>query len=447
MNRNNKMPTRTALIGFLFCSLLLAQMTSVKAQSVVVPSFRVDNAAAGVEAGSPAVQSLFNGNFVVVWVDGRIDYRIYSSIYNNAGTLIRSNYRIDDGIPGSWSCCTGSGDLAVDSNGNFFVAWLNSPDLTNEYGRIRKFLPNGNPAGASVSTRESGQTYSQVIKVARGKNDKIIVSYGAGSGIYYRFFDNNLSPLTLSIQVNQTEPYSSPALASDSLGNFVVSWSQNDGAGLDGRMRARLYDPDGNPRTNEFPIEPMPQSGGDHPVAVYNRQGNFIVVWWAALEWGVGRVFDGAGNPLTDVIYFGPAVPGANANFWQPPSVDADDAGNFIVVYPYRDDNIPLGDVYGTILGPNGQIINQFFQIGDRHAQYDVDVACLSGGQFVTAWRDQQDDTNGDIYANILQNNSYMPLRDDPIPAAGPMALAALAGLLGWALRRKISFQGRREGV
>ena len=411
---------------------------NIYAQSVVKPDFRVDNAPSAAEAGEPAVQALLNSSFVVAWLDLR-NYpwsKVIAKIYDQNGTLIRNEFQLDDG--GSLYCAfdIGAGGMTTDSNGNFFLTFTWSNDYTILYGRLRKFLPNGDPAGPSVSTRESGPTYSQVIQVARGKNDKIIISYAAANTIYYRIFDNNLSAITNSIQVNQTTSYGPTGLAANAGGDFVVVWEM-----MDGPMMARLYDSDGNPRGGEFGIEQGVSAGRDPRVA-YNKQGNFCVVWWSELFESFMRVFDGNGNPLTDAYYLGPASAESNEEYG-PPAVEADDAGNFIIAYEYSSDLTPKA-VYGTILDPSGGVLSLFFPVSELGGGFGggewmtTDVASLYGGQFAVAWRDGRNDPNGDIYAAIIQNTRWWLPEEDPIPAAGPMALALLAGALGWALRRRL---------
>ena len=68
----------------------------------------------------------------------------------DSGTVIRDDFRLDDNLI---SGKTGPGSTTIDSNGNFFVTWSHTPDFINLYGRIRKFLPNGDPAGPSVDAR------------------------------------------------------------------------------------------------------------------------------------------------------------------------------------------------------------------------------------------------------------------------------------------------------
>jgi hypothetical protein len=161
-----------------------------------------------------------------------------------------------------------------------------------------------------------------------------------------------------------------------------------------------------------------------------------MVVWWA-VGFSMGRIFDGNGNPLTDVFYLGPQVAEENEG-WGKPTLDADDIGNFITVYEYGSD-LTADGLYATIRDTNGQIVEEIFPVLLSTKITDTpDVACLSAGRFVSVWRDYRTTgNNGDIYAKIMSNDHWVaPL--DPIPVAGPLGIGLLIAGLGWALRRKL---------
>ena len=126
---------------------------------------------------------------------------------------------------------------------------------------------------------------------------------------------------------------------------------------------------------------------------------------------------------------------------WGRPALDADDNGNFIVVYPYSSD-LNISGVYGSIYGPTGAVIEQFFPIGQPIAAplTNPDVAYLSGGRFMTVWRDNRNDANGDIYAAILGIDAWVP-PPPIIPIVNPWAMALLAmallAAMGWTLKRR----------
>jgi hypothetical protein len=64
-----------------------------------------------------------------------------------------------------------------------------------------------------------------------------------------------------------------------------------------------------------------------------------------------------------------------------------------------------------------------------------TDVAHLTYGRFVTAWRDGRNDSNGDIYASLYQNDHWEPPQP-LIPGVGLAGIIALLLGVGWAIRK-----------
>ncbi len=180
-----------------------------------------------------------------------------------------------------------------------------------------------------------------------------------------------------------------PAMAMDSVGNFVVVW------GLSSRdhIGARRFAADGSPLGDEFQVNTYTSSNHFHPAVAADDAGRFFVVWASDFEDGdltgiQGRRFDASGSALGDPFQintyttdhqFGPAV-----------SIDA--AGNSVVVWISRDQVGCHDGIFGQRFDAGGDPSGNEFQINvytpcsHGHRQSAPDVAMISGGGFVVAW-------------------------------------------------------------
>lgn len=132
-------------------------------------------------------------------------------------------------------------------------------------------------------------------------------------------FGTNLPSLTGGDQLR-------PEVSSMPDGGFVVAWvDRGDGV----KIRAQRYDGGGNPQGGEIEVA---SANNSQAVAVAGlADGNFVVVWDAYVDGNNlydvnARVFDGAGNPVSDVFW-----PGATTDYEYLPAVGALSSGDFVV--------------------------------------------------------------------------------------------------------------------
>ena len=90
------------------------------------------------------------GNYVVAWQSKDQDYAddkygIYAQIWDNTGTEIKNEFRINDTLPRNQS----NPSVAMDENGNFIVSWQSdsAKDSSDYEVYAKRFDVNGNPDG------------------------------------------------------------------------------------------------------------------------------------------------------------------------------------------------------------------------------------------------------------------------------------------------------------
>src|SRR6185295_152428 len=199
--------------------------------------------------------------------------------------------------------------VAAAANGSFVVVWQSLDQDGSNYGVFgRRYDASGTPLGGSEFRINTYTTYFQFLpKVASDANGDVVVVWesigqdGSGPGVFGRRFNSAGTPVGTEFQVNSatTSSQSSPSIASDPSGNFVVVWvsSHSD----IGDIFAKRYNAAGVPQGAEFRVNAYTSGSQRRPSVAVDGSGNFVVVWdrdFDGSNYGVfGRRFDATGAP------------------------------------------------------------------------------------------------------------------------------------------------------
>nr|NQU89854.1 hypothetical protein [Bacteroidota bacterium] len=117
------MKNKLLIIYILTLPLLLNYIPAI-AQNI--PDFLVNEHTSidGTEQEEPSINGDGNGNYVITWMDGRIEWNfdIYAQIYLSDGTTLGNNFKVNDDEGGTGSQYVP--DIAVDPNLNFVITWI-----------------------------------------------------------------------------------------------------------------------------------------------------------------------------------------------------------------------------------------------------------------------------------------------------------------------------------
>ena len=175
-----------------------------------------------------------------------------------------------------------------------------------------------------------------------------------------------------------------PAVASDSLGNFVVVW-QSDVAGNQDIV-ARLYDGAGSPLGAEFPIAST-VNDETRPAVAMLPGGGFVAAWeWNNQVWL--RRYSAVGTPL-GIAQQLDARAGSTEMF---PAIDVASDGEFVIV-------VDAGaEIYVQRYTSTATMIGTAFQanITTASSQVNPDVAIRADKIFIVTWTSL--DQDGDHY-------------------------------------------------
>jgi hypothetical protein len=194
-----------------------------------------------------------------------------------------------------------------------------------------------------------------------------------------------------------------PAVAIDPAGNFVVAWASSQTTPNTDDIFARRYDSAGLPLGDEFRVNTVTSGLQTSPAVAMNAAGAFVVAWTGDdgnLMGVFARRFDASGIPLGSDFRVNQYTTGqqiASAS-----SVILDRADNFLIAWhgpfdgPYDDILARAYDASGAAV-PNAFKVNTFTTGGQVRAT----LAAQPGGRFVVAWSSFAED--GDAYGIVAR--------------------------------------------
>ena len=172
-----------------------------------------------------------SGDFVVTWTsylqDGNHD-GVYARRYSRTGVALSDEFRVNTMTIGAQR----SSDVSMDALGNFVVTWAGEEDGANGWG---VYAQRFSAAGVRLGSEFRVNTYRN-----GNQND--------------------------------------PAIASDSQGNFVITWaSEQDGSGYG--IYAQRYNAAGAKLGGEFRVNQTTIFGQMDPAIAWTSNKAFVITW------------------------------------------------------------------------------------------------------------------------------------------------------------------------
>jgi hypothetical protein len=317
---------------------------------------------------APAVASDPEGGFVVAWHFGYgwpdFAYDVRFRRYDATGNPLGEEQRIVDEVKAGSEPA-----VATDGSGGFVIVWHGVQSVTSgtPVVKARRFDGDGVPLGDAFQVN----TYAPPVGPLTDPHPAVVASPAGGfvvvweaegspgddndaRSIQARLFDAGGVPAGPQFQVNAytTGEQSSPAVAMDATGKFVVVW-ESAGAPLLGNfsfIEARRFAADGTPLGGEFQVNVYTSGARGEPRVSLAPEGDFVVVWSSY------------------------SAPGP------------DDSGEGIQARRFAADGTPLG----------GDFLVNSYTTGNQRAPT---VAMDARGEFVVAW--QNDGAFGPGESNV----------------------------------------------
>lgn len=307
----------------------------------------------------PTVESTDDGQFVVTYVSAPDEYPteqlwdLRGRIVDASGRLSGEEFTIED----SPEVNSGAPAVATLADGEFVVVWKAevsvSPYVRDYSIRGRRYLSDGTAAGESFLVIEDPTRASGSPDVAALDSGDYVVVWNTAPGIFGRRYAaaENTSDGSIPDGI-PTEPFAihqqtalvlrSPRLAAMPGDEFVVSWLNYQGAMEGGgSLRARQFDGDGTPLGGE--IEVVTGLLDDFQRASISSLGRdgFVVTWDDPAT--LMRAFRADGTPRGEVV----GLPSEVRQDSQDVANLGD--GRFIVTWERRDSSPFMLNIYGQL--------------------------------------------------------------------------------------------------
>jgi len=313
---------------------------------------------------------------------------------------------------------------SADPSGGFVVVWRSTGQDGSADGIFgQRFAGSGVPAGSEFRVNTYTTSFQTRARVAVDPSGNFVVVWqslnqdGSGTGIFGQRFANSGVPVGPEFRVNTftTDFQTSPSVATDSAGNFVVAWTSGYQDGdLDG-VYGQRYSSSGAPLGPEFRVNTYVTSIQRFPSVASDSAGNFVVVWWSyeqdGSDFGVfGQRYAATGAPLGPEFRVNTQTTDSQAVS----AVASDPAGNFVVVWrSYYQPGGAYGDVFAQRYTSAGAPAGPEFRVNTytTSAQIAQAVASDAAGNFVVAWISftQDDGAYAGVYAQRY-DGSGVPL-------------------------------------
>jgi hypothetical protein len=313
------------------------------------------------------------------------------------------------GPSGAW--CRQLPAVATDALGDFVVAWQSNEDPSGNTGIYAQVYDSSGQAllAQQLHVNTTTSFNDQAPAVAMAADGRFLVVWqrdgnwdGSSLGIVARLFALNGSPETAEIAVNRPSAGAqhSPAAAwlpaaAGTPERFAIAWQSEgqDGAGpgVSGIV-GRLLDGAGNPLGGELAINAPATGAHAHPRLASDPSGNFLVAWenlTAAGSAVVARRFNAAGTALSDQTLVDAAPTGAEHD----PVVAVNDVGELVVAFDTLNQDgsgtavvAQLFDNLGPLHALGGKVQLNTTTDGD---QASAGIGLSAGGNLLLAWQDQ----------------------------------------------------------
>ena len=180
---------------------------------------------------------------------------------------------------------------------------------------------------------------------------------------------------------------SKPAIAMDSVGNYVVTWESENQDGSSWGIYAQSYNADGTKKGTEFKVNTYTLYNQQTPKIAMDKKGNFVITWASYIQVGNGwsvfaQRYDKDGLPQGSEFRVNTAVAYAQLD----PSIAMDSDGDFVITWAGTGQSL---DIHAKRYNALGVVQGADFVVNTntRGEQRLPSIAMDDDGDFVICWQ------------------------------------------------------------
>ena len=214
---------------------------------------------------------------------------------------------------------------------------------------------------------------------------------GDGEGVYAQRFSSSgvLQGSEFLVNTHAADAQTFPSIAMDADGDFVVTWSSlfqdHDIYGV----YAQRFNAAGLPQGDEFQVNTCIAGNQNYSAVAMDSDGDFVVTWTSSNQDGdrtgvFGQLYDSSGTPLGDEFQINTTT--TNNQCYS--SVDMDAVGNFLVTWTSQDQDGSAKGIFAQRYDATGTALGTEFQVNTTTAaSQELSAVSISAAGSVVVWR------------------------------------------------------------
>jgi hypothetical protein len=366
---------------------------------------------------SPTLAMDADGDFVIAWQsygqDGSV-WGIYAQRYNAAGLPQGAEFRANTYTSDNQRSPT----LAMDADGDFVIAWKSYGQDGSYVGvYAQRYNAAGLPQGTEFRANTYTNNDQDSPTLAMDADGDFVIAWesyrqdGSDDGVYAQRYNAAGLPQGVEFLVNTYTSNSqySPALALDADGDFVIAWQSYNQDGSGYGVYAQRYNAAGLPQGVEFLVNTYTSNSQSSPTLALDADGDFVIAWHSGDQ-------DGSASGVYAQRYNAAGLPqGAEfrvntytSDFQSYPTLAMDADGDFVIAWQSNNQDGGGGGIYAQrYRQPPGSISGYLFNDADGDGGFDKGEAALADRiVFLDLDNDGQRDKH-EPYVRTAANGSY----------------------------------------
>jgi hypothetical protein len=297
--------------------------------------------------------------------------------------------------------------IAMNSAGNFVVVWQSfAQDGSSQGVYAQRYAASGIIAGGAFRVNTHTSLNQSTPSVAVDADGNFVVVWaslngqdGSGSGIYGQRYNAAGVAQGSEFKVNTytTGDQTVPSVAMDADGDFVVTWASNAQDGNVGGIYGQRYNTAGVAQGSEFRINTYTTGNQLSPSVKTDADGDFVVVWQSNNQDGnlngvYGQRYNAAGVAQGSEFKINTHTTGNQAS----PSVAVDTDGDFVVVWQSNGQDGSSYGIYGQRYNAAGVAQGAEFRSNTYTTNNQIlpQAGMDSDGDFIVVWSSNDQDGN-----------------------------------------------------